>query len=125
MHLGKDGTEAVADEGFAAVESLAEFAVVPGGGVVSEAYRDRILDYEADLQGSQMAGSSRNGTDFGGADLRDSNMESNRSAANFTEANLQGAIEFIPLKTDIFCRTIVPGGSVRNDGCWPERIGSI
>ncbi len=83
---------------------------------------DAALLYKADLRGVQMVGTSRNGTDFGCADLRDSNMESNRSSADFTEANLQGVVNFVPLKTDIFCRTIMPDGSIRSDGCWPERI---
>ena len=60
------------------------------------------------------------GTNFTKADLRECRIEGTSGSRSFDSANLLGAIEFIPNKTDIFCKTIMPDGSIRNDGCWPD-----
>ena len=59
------------------------------------------------------------GTNFTRADLRECRIEGTYGSRCFESANLLGAIEFIPNRTDIFCKTIMPDGSIRNDGCWP------
>lgn len=63
-----------------------------------------------------MRGTSRLGTDFGEADLQDAVLECGiGSAANFTDATLLRAKDFVPRKTDLLCRTILPDGSICTD----------
>lgn len=73
------------------------------------------------LQQAHLVGTTRYGTCFNRADLRESTFECVDGAADFTDANLKGVSEFVALKTDTFCRTTMPDGSIRNDGCWPDR----
>ena len=73
----------------------------------------------ADLRRAALMVASRLGTNFTRADLRESNLEGSHSSCFFESANLLGAENFVPTKTDIFCKTIMPDGSIRNDGCWP------
>ncbi|WP_404783515.1 pentapeptide repeat-containing protein [Altericista sp. CCNU0014] len=80
--------------------------------MLGDACLDAALFYRANLTGSNMRGSSRCGTNFKEACLQNAVLESGISAANFTDANLLGARDFAPSKTDIICRTTMPDGSV-------------
>ena len=82
---------------------------------------DGALFYGANLQRAKLVELySCLGANFIRADLRDCRIEGTSGSRAFESANLLGATEFVPTKTDIFCKTIMPDGSIRNDGCWPD-----
>ena len=85
-----------------------------------DAFVDGASFVGANLQRAKLMVASRLGTDFTRADLRESDLRCPRSSSIFESANLLGAVEFVPCKTDIFCKTVMPDGSIRNDGCWPD-----
>ena len=70
-----------------------------------------------DLTGAHFTGSSLNGADLTGANLTDAVLDrSFMNATNLADANLTGAtFTRMSLETAIFCRTIMPDGTLRSD----------
>ena len=82
------------------------------------------LDVEANLSRHHFLRIDLSNTNLSRANLSSSSLASinlrnaNLSNTNLTHANLEGAIvEGTNFDGAIFCRTIMPDGSVRNDGC--------
>jgi uncharacterized protein YjbI with pentapeptide repeats len=72
---------------------------------------------EANLSGANLFGANLAGADLSGADLRVANL----SWANLSEVHLHGAnLAGAKLKLTMFCRTIMPDGTVNNRDCPPE-----
>ncbi len=72
----------------------------------------------ADLTGADLRHANLNGANLTSANLTDASLQgATMQRVNLTDANLTGAeIEFIREMTEgsIFCRTIMPNGSVKN-----------
>jgi len=80
--------------------------------MTAEELLDRYAAGERDFSGVDLGCTSRLGSIFRGSDLRDAVLDGAISAADFTRANLQGAIDFFPQKTDILNQTIMSDGSL-------------
>ncbi len=85
---------------------------------------DRIYLAYVNLEGARLQQSSLNGTNLYGANLKNADLRAaklqiaNLENADLTGANLQGAnIQGADLNGAIFCKTIMPVGEEKNDGC--------
>jgi uncharacterized protein YjbI with pentapeptide repeats len=70
------------------------------------------LIVHVDLSGADLSGADLSGADLSGVCLRGANLSNaNLRRAQLRDANLEDAI---------FCKTTMPDGSIRNDGCGGE-----
>lgn len=95
------------------------------GANLSDATLTNVLLSRANLTGANLSRIDSLNVDFYGANLTDADLSgarlrfANFGNANLTRANLRGASIDVDAQTvgAVFCNTIMPDGSVRDDNC--------